>query len=175
VKHKCISDVRSQTDSPQVWNSEAEWKASQGNAIHEKVVAVFKELVDTSDPTVKGYHNAFKFNNNFDTIVKAPVVALTAALLPASADAAAFEATWNSILSEHRSSAPEGFVAGAHAFAINDVEAHPTHGDVKVFCAISGWESVEKNEAARQGMVSKFGELRKFTDVIITHHTTFSQ
>ncbi|KAK3312279.1 hypothetical protein B0H66DRAFT_632899 [Apodospora peruviana] len=152
-----------------VWASEEAYKQAQGSSIRAEAGKLMQELIDTSDPAVKPYHNAFTLHKPFDTVVVAPVVQVTSIFLPAGVDRAAFEAAWEAIVSHLRQNPPDGFVAGAHGWGLEEVNG------AKVFGAFSGWESVEKNAAGQAGIADKFGEILKFTNVFEVHHTSFKE
>ncbi|KAH8882990.1 hypothetical protein GQ53DRAFT_438421 [Thozetella sp. PMI_491] len=158
-----------------IWESEEDYKASQTSEVHGKVSGLFKDLVDTSDPAQHPYHNTIVFSQPFGPIADAPVTSMTAIFLPTTADTAAFEAAWEDVVKNGLGTKPEGFIAGAHGWTADEVKGHPKISPAKLFVAASGWESVEKNEAAHASLAERFSELRKFTEVVDTHHTVFEK
>lgn len=150
-----------------VWESEEAYKASQASSLHAEAGDLIGELVDKSDPAVKPYHNAIPFDKPFEKVAAAPIVQLSSIFLPVDVDKAAFQAAFDGVLTHLYSSPPDGFVLGAHGWALEEVNG------AKVFATASGWESIEKRLAAHAKISEKFAEIQKFTNVVEVHHTSF--
>ncbi|KAK5652224.1 hypothetical protein OQA88_10721 [Cercophora sp. LCS_1] len=152
-----------------VWDSEESYKASESSPLKAQATKLVGELLDASEPSLKPYHNAVPFSKPFETVAAAPVVQVSSFFLPADVDKAAFEAAFDSVLKAVYGNPPDGFVVGAHGWALESVNG------AKVFATISGWQSIEKRVAAHAGIAEKFAEIQKFTNVVEVHHTSFKR
>jgi hypothetical protein len=150
-----------------VWESEQAYKDGYEASSKSEAAQLIQSMVDTSNPALKPYHNCVTFNQPFEKVASAPVTSMVAVFLPSDADTAAFTAAWEAIASGLASAVPDGFVAGAHGWAADEIEGHPKMDGkkAKVFVTATGWESIEKEKAASAGLAEKFAELKKFSEI----------
>lgn len=124
-------------------------------------------LLDTDAATTGAvpYHNLLTLHKPVETVVVAPVVQITNIFLPSDVDKAAFEAVWEDLVAHMRANPPEGFVAGAHGWGLEEVNG------AKVFTALSGWESIELNLKGQATVSDKFAGIQKFSNVfeVVSH------
>ena len=129
------------------------------SSTHAEITKLMKSLIDTSNPAVQTFHNTVILHKPIETVIVAPVVQITNIFLPANVDKAAFDVAWEGLVSHMRANPPDGFVAGAHGWGLEEING------AKVFTALSGWESVEKNAAGQAAVADKFGAISKFSNV----------
>ncbi|KAK1832543.1 hypothetical protein QBC39DRAFT_68353 [Podospora conica] len=152
-----------------VWNSEQAYQTSQSSPLHSEATALIQQLVDTSNPLIKPYHNAVPFDKPFAEVAVAPLVQLSSFFLPADVNRSAFEAAFKNVLAPLYANPPEGFVTGTNGWALETVNG------AAVFVAASGWESLEKRLEAHERVKGTFGEVEAFTKVVEVHHTSFQK
>ncbi|KAK3323321.1 hypothetical protein B0T19DRAFT_201473 [Cercophora scortea] len=148
-----------------VWDSESAYRNSKTLPVQAQASQLFRQLIDTSESAFAPFRAAVALDRPFAPIAAAPVVSLAFMTLGADVDVAAFDAAWTAATaSVEAASKPAGFVAGASGWALEG----------KVFVVVSGWESVEANEAAHETTKAAFGAIRGFEKTVEVHHTSFS-
>ncbi|KAM7188124.1 hypothetical protein V8F20_010696 [Naviculisporaceae sp. PSN 640] len=154
-------------DNINVWASEEAYRASLSTDLHKQATALVTSLIDT-DAAATGavpYHNLLTLHKPAQTVLVAPVVQITNIFLPSDVDKEAFEAVWEDLVAHMRANPPEGFIAGAHGWGLEEVNG------AKVFTALSGWESIESNVKGEGSVSDKFAGVLKFTNVFHVYLT----
>lgn len=154
---------------PTVWTSEQAYQTSQTSPLHSTATTLLHDLIDTSNPSIKPYHNAIPFDKPFSDVAAAPLVQLSSFFLPADVDRQAFETAFKSVLARVYADPPAGFVTGTNGWALEAV------GGAAVFVAASGWVSLERRLEAHERLRGMFGEVEGFTRVVEVHHTSFEK
>ncbi|KAK3688695.1 hypothetical protein B0T22DRAFT_440224 [Podospora appendiculata] len=149
-----------------VWESESAYRDSKTLPVQAQASQLFRQLIDTSETAFAPFRAAVALDRPFAAVAAAPVVSLAFMMLGADVDVKAFEAAWTAATASvaESGSKPAGFVAGASGWAVEG----------KVFVVVSGWESVEANEAAHETTKAAFGAIRGFEKTVEVHHTSFS-
>ncbi|KAK4208468.1 putative rieske domain-containing protein [Rhypophila decipiens] len=152
-----------------VWSSHDAYTASRSTPLHEQATKLMTSLIDP-DAAAAGaqpYHNLLTLHKPVETVIMAPVAQITNIFLPSDVDKPAFEAAWEELVEHMRANPPEGFIAGAHGWGLEEVNG------AKVFTAMSGWESIELNLKGQAAVSDKFEGIQKFSNVFEVHHTSF--
>lgn len=146
-------------------------KAAHASPEAAQIKAALESLADTSNPALKPRHNVFTLNSDAAAVVAAPVTQLSAFVLPTSVSKEDFAATFEE--SVKGSAGVDGVIAGAHGFSEEQVDL-PDGSKANVFLIISGWESIEKAKAAREGSKAAFAPMAKFGDALKNEHVRYS-
>jgi len=158
-----------------VWESEQAWREATASPVTAEASKYMKELIHVSDPpVVPYYYNAILFDKSFAQVASAPLVQITSIFVSKAVDRAEFDAVIEGVLAPLLQNMPDGFVAGAHGWALLDghrSEKMP-EGSM-VFVTASGWESIEKKVAGHARIAERFAEVSTFSDVVqaVGHHS----
>jgi len=151
-----------------VWESEQAWREATASPVTAEASKYMKELIHVSDPpVVPYYYNAILFDKSFAQVASAPLVQITSIFVSKAVDRAEFDAFIEGVLAPLLQSMSDGFVAGAHGWALlDDPHSEKMPECSMVFVTASGWESIEKKVAGHARIAERFAEVSKFSDVV---------